>query len=325
LKKILSIIIVLSLLLFVIYNLYNTRIIHTVIEGRIYRSGQLSENALKSLISDKNIKSILNLRGEGDNLEWYMREKEITEEKHVKLYDVGISPNELPECRKLMNILDIVLTSERPLLVHCNRGVDRTGMVSTLALAIEKNPPLSELRKQFSFRYGVLPFSRSIGPYFFSLYEQWLNKTNKTHSKDNLVYWIRNEYRDSSGNLKYWIDHVNGQYFQNKKATIRNTAGRILIGGWAYDACTVLPAENLYIAVDNRTSSKVNYLHNRPDVAKAFHLREESGKAFVIGWEAELPRNDISSGCHRLSLRIVRNDMTFDIPGENTLCFENTR
>lgn len=324
-KKILSIIIVLSLLLFVIYNLYRTRTIHTVIEGRIYRSGQLSENALKSLIDDKNIKSILNLRGEGDNLEWYMREKEITEEKHVKLYDVGISPNELPECRKLMNILDIVLTSERPLLVHCNRGVDRTGMVSALALAIEENPSLSELRKQFSFRYGVLPFSRSVGPYFFSLYEQWLNKTNKTHNRDNLAYWIRNEYRDSTGNLKYWIDHVNGQYFQNKKATINNTADRILIGGWAYDACAILPAENLYIAVDNRTSSKVNYLHNRPDVAKAFHLHEESRKPFVIGWEAELPQNDISSGCHRLSLRIVRNDMTFDIPGENTLCFENAR
>jgi hypothetical protein len=322
LKKILSIIIVLSLLLVVIYNLYNARVIHTVIEGRIYRSGQLSENSLKSLIAEKNIKSILNLRGEGDNLEWYMREKEITEEKHVKLYDVGISPNELPECRKLMDILDVLLTSERPLLVHCNRGVDRTGMVSALALAIEENRPLSELRKQFSFRYGVLPFSRSIGPYFFSLYEQWLNKTNKTHSKDNLVYWIRNEYRDSSGNLKYWIDHVNGQLFQNKKATISNTADRILIGGWAYDACTILPAENLHIALDNRTYSKVNYLHNRSDVAKAFHLREESGNAFVIGWEAELPRNEISSGCHRLSLRIVKNDMTFDIPGEDTLCFE---
>ena len=305
-----------------IYNLYRTRIIHTVIEGRIYRSGQLSENALKSLIIEKNIKSILNLRGEDDNLEWYMREKEITEERHVKLYDVGISSNELPECHKLMNILDILLTSERPLLVHCKKGVDRTGMVSALALAIEENPPLSELRKQFSFRYGVLPFSRSIGPYFFLLYEQWLNKTKKTNDKDNLVYWIRNEYRDSFGNLKYHIDHVNGQYFQNKKAIIRNTADRILIGGWAYDTCTVLPAENLYIVVDNHTSSKFNYLYNRPDVAKAFHLREESGKAFVIGWEAELPRNDLSSGCHRLSLRIVRNDMKFDIPGENTLCFE---
>jgi predicted protein tyrosine phosphatase len=321
-KKILSIIIVLSLILFVIYSLYRTRIIYTVIEGRIFRSGQLSENALKKMIIEKNIKSILNLRGEGDNLEWYMREKKITEEKHVKLYDVGISPNELPECCKLMDILDIVLTSERPLLIHCNRGVDRTGMVSALALAIEENPPLSELRKQFSFRYGVLPFSRSIGFHFFSLYEQWLNKTNKMHSKDNLVYWIRNEYRDSSGNLKYWIDHANGQLFQNKKATISNSADRILIGGWAYDTCTVLPAENLHIAVDNSTYSKVNYLHNRPDVAKVLHLREESGNAFVIGWEAELPRNDISSGCHRLSLRIVKNDMTFDIPGENALCFE---
>lgn len=306
----------------VIYNLYRTRIIQTVIEGRIYRSGQLSENTLKNLIIEKNIKTILNLRGEGDNLEWYMREKEITEEANVKLYDVGISPDKLPECRKLNDILDILSTSERPMLVHCNRGVDRTGMVSAMALAIEENPPLSELRKQFSFRYGVLPFSRSVGPYFFSLYEQWLNKTRKKHSKDNLVYWIRNEYRDSSGNLKYWIDHVNGQYFQNKKATIPLTADKILIGGWAYDACKLLPAENLHIAVDNRTYLNANYLYDRPDVAKAFHLSEVYSKPFIIGWEAELPGNVLSSGCHRLSLRVIKNDITFEIPGEDTLCFE---
>jgi hypothetical protein len=322
LKKILSVTFALFLLFSIIYVFYRTRIVHSVIEGKVYRSGQLSDNVLKNLISEKNVRSILNLRGESDNLEWYMHEKKIAVENNVRLYDVGISSNELPDCRNLLDIIGILFTSQKPLLIHCNRGVDRTGMVSALALAIEDDPPLSELKKQFSFGYGVLPFSKSIGPYFFSLYEQWLNKSNKTHNKNNLVYWIRNEYRDSSGNLKYWIDHVNGRYFQNKKISISNAPDRILIGGWAYDACTILPAENLHIALDNRISSKVKYLYNRPDVAKVFHLREEPGEPFVIGWEAELPRNDISSGCHRLSLMIVKNDMTFDIPGENTLCFE---
>ena len=107
-------------------------------------------------------------------------------------------------------------------------------MVSALALALEADPPISELKKQFSARYGVLPFYRSIGPYFFSMYEDWLKKNNHNHSRDRLLYWARHEYRDYFGNLESWIDEVNGiprAEFKQGKGMIPNNAKDIVDQG----------------------------------------------------------------------------------------------
>lgn len=322
-KKIIVIVILFLLILTAFSYLYFSQKIHTVVDGRIYRSAQLSHDDLERIIKEKGIKSILNLRGEADDSRWYVKESEIARRYHVKLYNVGISATELPEYRRLADILDILLTSERPVLIHCYKGVDRTGMVSALALSIENDPTLSELKEQFSMKYGVLPFSRSTGPSFFSIYEQWLSKTHHVHNKNNLIYWIRNEYRDSSGNLRFWIDHVNWKIFKDGKVTIPDNTKSILIGGWAFDTRTLSSAGDLYVIIDDRISLKTQYLHNRPDVAKAFQLGEPHYQHFVVGWEVESKRDEISSGCHTVSLRIIKDKSDIrDIPEKNIFCFE---
>ena len=188
-----------------------------------------------------------------------------------------------------MNILKSSETSEKPILIHCRRGSDRSGMVSALALAIENDPPLSELKKQFSFRYGVFPFYRSIGPYFFSKYEQWLAGSKKMHSKDTLLYWINHEYHDSYRNQEFWVDQINDshckdfKFFKDYKVKIPADAKYIVIKGWAFDAVKGVPTDNLFLAVDGRISTKVNFTVNRPDVAKYFNLGERYYQNFIIG------------------------------------------
>lgn len=324
-KKIFLFIIVLSLILFVFYHAFFSSRIDTVVEGRVYRSAQLPGNLLEKFIKKKGIKSIINLRGKSNDSKWYANESEISKKYHVQLYDIGLSPNDLPEYSKLMNTLDILLTSEKPVLIHCYRGIDRTGLASALALTIEQDPPLSEIKKQFSWRYGVLPFYRSTGPYFFSKYEQWLNKTQKMHSKNNLIYWINYEYLDSHGNLKFWIDHVNGREYKDKKMMIPGDSKMILIDGWAFDTRTNSPVDNLYVMVDNRISLKADFTYNRPDIAKFFGLGEKYYKKFVVGWRVVFERDTIPLGCHEISLKIVKNGSnSFGIPTENTFCLENT-
>jgi len=326
LQKIFFFIIVLSLILFAFYHVFFSPRIDTVVEGRVYRSAQLSGDLLEKIIREKGIKAIINLRGKSNDSQWYADESEISEAYHVQLYDIGLSPHDLPEYNKLINILDILLKSEKPILIHCHRGIDRTGLVSALALAIEQDTSLPELKKQFSWRYWVLPFYRSTGPYFFSKYEQWLNKTQRIHSKNNLIYWINNEYLDSQGNLRFWIDHVNGKMFdKDKKIVISGNSKQILIEGWAFDSRTNLPVNNLYVIVNNRTQLKADFIYNRTDVAEFYGLGEKYYENFVVGWKVTFQRDTIPDGCHKISLKIVKSGSTsLDIPTENTFCIENT-
>ncbi len=186
-----------AFLTFSLYYIFFSDRIDTVIEGRVYRSAQLSADGLQKIIREKGIRSIINLRGNYGEAEWYIKEREISERNNVRLYDIMLSAHDLPEYGKLMSILDILSRAERPILIHCKRGSDRTGMVSALVLVLEGDPPLSRIEEQFSWRHGVFPFYRSIGPLFFSKYEQWLKRAHIAHSKDNLIYWMKNEYHDS--------------------------------------------------------------------------------------------------------------------------------
>lgn len=327
LQKIFFFIIVLSLILFAFYHVFFSPRIDTVVEGRVYRSAQLSGDLLEKIIKEKGIKAIINLRGKSNDSQWYADESEISKEYHVHLYDIGLSPHDLPEYNKLINILDILLKSEKPILIHCHKGIDRTGLVSALALAIEQDTSLSELKKQFSWRYWVLPFYRSTGPYFFSKYEQWLNKAQRIHSKNNLIYWINNEYLDSQGNLRFCVDLVNGRVYEGKDRTviIPGNSKTILIEGWAFDSRTNLPVNNLYVTIDNRISLKADFIYNRPDVSEFYDLGGEYYENFVVGWKVAFQRDTIPDGCHNISLKIVRaGSPSLDIPTENTFCLKNT-
>ncbi|OGW38152.1 MAG: hypothetical protein A2Y97_01505 [Nitrospirae bacterium RBG_13_39_12] len=323
-KKIFLLLIFFLLVLFVFYYAYFHKRIDTVVKDRVYRSSQPSVDFLDKNLKEKGIKTILNLRGSYKDDQWYIKEREISKKYNVKHYDIQLPPHDLPGYSMLIKILDILSTSEKPVLIHCLRGVDRTGMVSALALAIECDPPLSEVKKQFSWRHGVLPFRRSIGPYFFSMYEQWLNKTQRTHNRHNLIYWITHEYVDNKGNLEFWIDHVNGKKFdRDNKIFISENSKQILIDGWAFDARRNSPAEDLFIVIDNKTALKANFIFNRPDVARYFSLGEKYYKNFVVGWKVEFERNTITDGCHELSLKLVSNSKRWDITTENKFCLKN--
>jgi len=323
-KKILLFIISLSLLLFASYYVFFSSRIDTVVRGKVYRSSQLPGDLLEKFIKDKDIKAIINLRGSSKD-KWYVEESDICKKYGVKLFDIEISANDLPDCGKLRNTLDILSTSEKPILIHCHKGVDRTGLVSALALAVEKDPPLSEVKQQFSWRRGVFPFYQSAGPYFFSKYEQWLDKTQRTHSKTNLLYWINNEYLDSNNNLIFWIDRVNGILCKNKKVIIPGDSKRILIDGWAFDTCTNSSVRNLYVVIDDKTSSKADFKYNRPDVARVCNLDKKYHQNFMIGWEAEFNRTTVTDGCHRISFRIVKSgSSSLYVSTEDIFCIENT-
>jgi protein tyrosine phosphatase (PTP) superfamily phosphohydrolase (DUF442 family) len=295
--------------------------IQTVLEERIYRSPQISANLLEKAIKEKGIKTILNLRGEDKESKWYIEESEICKKNNLTLYDCRLNASDLPKYRVLKKILDILLLSERPLLIHCAAGVDRTGFVSALALAIEKDLPLVDLKKQFSLRYGTLPFKETVGPRFFSNYEQWLDATQKIHSKANLIYWINQEYVDDQGNIEFYMDHINGKGLK-ERFTLPKDSKTITIEGWAFNTRTNFPLEDFQVVIDNQISIKAEKV-NRTDVAKFFELKEHDN-SFMVGWKVALDQNMIGSGSHKISFRIYdKNSRSLVIPTDYVFCIED--
>lgn len=312
--------VVFTSLLFGFYILFKRYGIYTIVESQIYRSAQLSDIALEQHINTKGIKTIINLRGKSENDNQFLNEQSLTQKYDIDLFNIRLDPNKLPEYRKLMYITGILLASRKPVLIHCLRGVDRTGLVSAIALILDNNVPLYKAKEQFSWKYGVLPFYRSVGPYFFSQYEDWLSYSKKNHDRETFLYWAENIYIDSLGNLEFWLDHVNGIPFEKKHVVLPSDHSKVTIDGWAFHKRTLAKPENLSVVVDGNFTAKSEFIYDRSDVARFLQLGEEHYTEYMIGWKAEFERDVFSSGCHDISLMIQKNSERIEISTERSFC-----
>ena len=134
------------ILLSVASYVYFTFTVHPVIQNTVYRSAQLSGNNLQKNINTYQFKSIINLRGK-DKEEWYQTESKISKKNNIKLYNVRLSAIKLPVSTEIDSLVHILQTAEKPILLHCKGGADRTGMASALVLSIEKDASLQEMKK----------------------------------------------------------------------------------------------------------------------------------------------------------------------------------
>jgi protein tyrosine phosphatase (PTP) superfamily phosphohydrolase (DUF442 family) len=135
--------------------------IHVVEEGQLYRSGQLDKEQFEQVIERYQIKSILNLRGDNAGETWYDDELAASKASNVKHFDYGIAAGEVVTTKKINDILRIVRAAPKPLLIHCNGGADRSGLVAALYLAEIKNRPVDEAAGQLSLIYGHFPYLTS--------------------------------------------------------------------------------------------------------------------------------------------------------------------
>ena len=321
-KKYFIILLLIVVLSALYYSLFYDNF-YPVIQGKIYRSAQLSGPKLRKIIKKYRIRTIVNLKGLKTSKN-YKIEREIANKNKVKLFNFKFSADKLPSYLKLNTLIDTLINAEKPILIHCHRGADRSGMAGALALAIEKDPPLSVLKKQFSLRHGVIRFNTSIGPLLFSQYEKWLNITGKIHSRDNLLFWAKKEYVDPNGNLEFYIDFVENVMFDEDKIfTIQNVPHKISVVGWAFDARNKLPVEDLYVIIDDTIIDKVEYKHNRPDVVSHFGFDKTHKKEFLFGWLAQFDSDDLTDGCHKISLKFLKNKHNeIKVPTNHMLCIK---
>lgn len=131
--------------------------VHTVTPGLVYRSAQLSRKAFSRLIEKHDIKTILNLRGASVGTDWYDEETEMAKRMGVAHFDANLSAKQKVSPERLKQIIALIENAPKPILIHCNGGADRTGLVcAAWKLAAEHEPPDSAQR-QLSIIFGHFP------------------------------------------------------------------------------------------------------------------------------------------------------------------------
>jgi protein tyrosine phosphatase (PTP) superfamily phosphohydrolase (DUF442 family) len=207
---------------------------HTVIPGRVYRSAQPSGDELWAEVRDKNIRTVINLRGVSPGNDWYTDEARAAHDLNVSQEDVTLSANRLPPPAELRRLVEVLDHTEYPVLIHCKRGADRTGLVSTIARLLYTDDTLSQAKRQLWPRYGHFEFGRTAAlDRFFELYEDWLS--GDAHTPARFRDWVLNHYSPGPARSELaWLDSVPNPVPRDKPFSLRVRATNRSSQAWEF-------------------------------------------------------------------------------------------
>lgn len=148
---------------------HNNLVDHAFLRRVLPNRYQLSDDAWRSNQPDPvhfpalekiGIKTVINLRG-ADKYSYYLFEVEACQDFGMKLIDHPLLARVLGTAEEYLELLDIMQTAEKPFLIHCKSGADRTGIASALYLLDQCGASLDEARAQLSLKYAHQRWSKA--------------------------------------------------------------------------------------------------------------------------------------------------------------------
>jgi protein tyrosine/serine phosphatase len=168
---------------------------HAVVPGRVYRSAQLTPAELEERIRQHGLRSILNLRGDKEDRDWYREEVEIASRHRIAFRSVDLVPERLPSRPALVALIDALESLPEPVLVHCGAGADRAGFASVVARMAKQGLRLDEAASELSLRYGHLPFGPATAlDGVFDAYRGYLGESGSPDGWESFERWARERY-----------------------------------------------------------------------------------------------------------------------------------
>ncbi|MBL0849363.1 MAG: hypothetical protein EU981_04750 [Candidatus Liberibacter ctenarytainae] len=159
---------------------------YVVSPNTVYRSAQPNSIFIQYLSKNHGIKSIINLRGE-NNASWYREEEQTARALGIKLINFPISVEKGLNEEQIKKLITLLKTADKPLLIHCKAGADRTGLASALYLYFIAHGQKEQASGQLSILYGHLPFkARSMDLAFNKSKEISFNYIPETNKKSML-------------------------------------------------------------------------------------------------------------------------------------------
>jgi protein tyrosine phosphatase (PTP) superfamily phosphohydrolase (DUF442 family) len=173
--------------------------------GQLYRSGQMKADSLAARIREHRIKTVFNLRGSHPESDEYRNERAATLEAGATQVDMPLSSCEWLSRAQARAILETLDSAERPLLVHCFHGSERTGMVCAFDELLRPGSTLASAEAQFSIRHMYFGIGDGVVTHqHLEQYEAWLIGQSLTHSPDQFRRWIRSGYTPGEPGREQW-------------------------------------------------------------------------------------------------------------------------
>lgn len=158
------------------------------IAPHVYRSNHPNHKRFAAYAA-MGIKTVLNLRGQALQPH-HLFEVESCARLGLTLVNVQMAARRAPDRAELIDLLDAFATMERPFLMHCKSGADRTGLAAAIYLMLYEGTDIATAQRQLSFRYvHIRRTTTGILDHFLDVYA-----ARAAQSPIRIDDWIRDEY-----------------------------------------------------------------------------------------------------------------------------------
>lgn len=177
---------------------HNNLVDHAFLRRLLPNRYQLSADAWRSnqpdpvhfpALEDAGIKTVINLRGP-DVYSYYLFEVEACQDYGMTLVDHTLFARVLGSADDYLKLLDIMENAEKPMLIHCKSGADRTGIAAAFYLLDQQGATPDVARRQLSIKYAHQRWSKA------GILDALIDAYAEHHAKERIGLrdWLRDHY-----------------------------------------------------------------------------------------------------------------------------------
>lgn len=173
--------------------------------GAVYGAPQLSAERLRTVVEKLGVRTIVNLRGHGRGRTWYGKETEVCSELGIAHYTISFPVDDWPPRYRLTHLLEVLDHAEQAVLMHCRRGVDRTGWASAVVDLAAGRPVDLAMNRLRWWRGHLCRRNRCPQHGFIEAYVAYLENQNTLHSAAVFRSWVAHAYCPPSYNAEMFL------------------------------------------------------------------------------------------------------------------------
>ncbi|MCX5737601.1 MAG: tyrosine-protein phosphatase, partial [Proteobacteria bacterium] len=149
--------------------------------------------AIAGRVRELGLRSVVNLRGAKgkDDRRWLADERSASRRNGIEHVSLRMSSDDIPPAQTLRELVRILDTAPRPLLLHCAAGAERSGLASAVAVLLHGGD-LAAAHAEFALDKGFVYLVNPRLPRVLDAYEQWL--AGQPTTPDRFRTWVTTEY-----------------------------------------------------------------------------------------------------------------------------------